>query len=387
MSSLLINFVKKHSRLPQREAFGLLSGVVGIVCNLLLCALKLTLGILTGAVAITADAINNLTDASVNIVTIAGTKLAGKPVDKEHPFGHGRAEYISALIVAFSIFVMSFELGKSAVLKIIHPEAVTFSPLYLVLLLVAVGIKLWMAYFNRKLFALTDNLNMKAVMKDSLNDGAATLATAAVLVLSGVFHLQWTDGVIGCAVAILIFFSGISIVRDILGPLLGEAPSEALVNDIEAIILDNETVLGVHDLIVHYYGPGKILASAHAEVPSDVDIMTLHEVIDRAEKAIAQQLKVDITIHLDPVATNDNEQEKYKILTEIILSDYNREFAFHDLRLTTEDGTKTLSFDLVIPFEYDNEKAQIAQDITALYRTKLPDVTLRMNIEHSYSLH
>ncbi len=386
LTKLLINYTKKHTQRPQREALSLLSGIVGITCNILLCTLKFVLGAVTGAVSVTADAINNLSDATVNIVTLAGTRLAGKPVDKEHPFGHGRAEYISALIVAFSVFIMSFELAKSAVAKILHPQEIQFSYLYLALLLVAAGVKLWMAYFNRRLYVLTDNLNMKAVMKDSLNDSIATGATAAVLVLAGIFHLQWVDGAVGCAVAAFVFFSGIAIVKDILGPLLGEPPSDETVNAIEDIILADDLILGMHDLIIHYYGPDRVIASAHAEVPADATLVAVHEVIDRAEKEIMERLHIDICLHTDPVATNDGETEKYKILTEIILSDYNAAFAFHDFRLSVENGKTVIAFDLVTPFEYENKKAQIEEEITQRYREKLPDTVLKLNIEHAYTV-
>lgn len=385
MTKLLINCTKKHTKRPQREALSLLSGTVGIACNILLCAVKFLLGAVTGAVSVTADAINNLSDATVNIVTLAGTHLAGKPVDKEHPFGHGRAEYISALIVAFSVFIMSFELAKSAVAKILHPQEIQFSYLYLALLLVAAGVKLWMAYFNRRLYALTDNLNMKAVMKDSLNDSIATIATVAVLVLAGLLHLPWIDGVVGLAVAVFVFLSGVTMVKDLLGPLLGQPPSDDTVNSIETIILADDLILGMHDLIIHYYGQDRVIASAHVEVPADATLMAVHAVIDRAEKAIMEQLHIDICLHTDPIATDDSEAEKYKILTEILLSDYNSAFTFHDFRVSREGGKTLLAFDLVTPFEYDSQTEQIAKDITRLYREKLPDVIPRIQIEHSYS--
>jgi cation diffusion facilitator family transporter len=283
LTKLLIKHIKRKPPEAQREAYGILSGITGIICNLLLCAVKFILGYITGAVSVTADAVNNLSDAAVNIVTIAGTKLAGKPVDKEHPFGHGRAEYISALVVALSVFLMSFELAKSSVMKIIHPEKIKFSAVYIVILCIAICVKLWMAHFNRKLYIITDNLNLKAVMKDSLNDCIATLATATVILLSGLLHIQRLDGIIGCAVAVFVFLSGVGVIKDILGPLLGQPPSDELVNEIEDIILSNDLIWGVHDLIIHNYGPGRIIASAHAEVPCEADLMTVHEVIDSAE--------------------------------------------------------------------------------------------------------
>ena len=362
----------------------MLSGNVGIICNILLCIVKFTVGVLTGSVSITADAVNNLTDASVSIVTIAGTLLAEKPVDKEHPFGHGRAEYISALVVALSIFIMSFELGKNAVEKIIHPASVKFSVTYLVLLTAAALVKLWIAYFNKRLYSLTDNLNLKAVMKDSINDSLATLATIMVLVVAGKLHIYRIDGVIGLVVAVFVFFSGLSILKEILGPLLGQPPSKELCEQIEDIILENDLILGVHDLIVHDYGPGRIIASAHAEVPADIGLMEIHDVIDHAERKIKKTLKIDMCIHIDPVAIDDEEQEKYKTLTEIIVSDYNSDFTFHDFRLHHKKGKKIISFDLVTPFEYEEKKAEIENDFLKIYKTKFPDITLKIKIEHSF---
>ena len=377
--------IEKRPDADKRRALGMLSGYSGIICNLLLCAVKFILGAFTGAVSVTADAVNNLTDASVNVVTLVGTKVANKPVDEEHPFGHGRAEYISALIVALSVFLMSFELAKSAVIKLFHPEKVKYSAVYMIILIVAICVKLWMAYFNSKLYILTDNLNMKAVMKDSLGDCAATFATLCVLILGGRYHILWLDGAIGIAVSVFVFFSGVSVIRDILGPLLGEPPSKELTDALEDIILENDLILGVHDLIVHNYGSGRIIASAHAEVPSDSDLMTVHDVIDGAEKKIMREYNIDICIHTDPVITNDDEQEKYKTLTEILISRYNADFTFHDFRLIKNGEKRTLSFDLVIPFEYEGRKDEIKDGIYKIYRDELPDINLRMNIEHSYT--
>ncbi len=385
LTGLLIKYVKKRWPENEREAFGLLSGYTGIICNLLLCAVKFTLGALTGAVSVTADAINNLTDASVNIVTIAGTKLSLKPVDKEHPFGHGRAEYISALVVAFSVFIMSFELAKSSVLKIIHPKEVTFGAAYLIILILAVSVKLWMAYFNSRLYKITANLNLKAVMKDSLNDCIATGATIAVIVAAGKYNIYRIDGIIGLAVAVVVFFSGVFIVKDILGPLLGEPPSKELTDRIEEIILENPSVFGVHDLIVHNYGPGRIIASAHAEMPSKLDLTAAHDIIDLAERKITEELNINICIHIDPVATDDGELEKYKTLTEIIISEFNPDFTFHDFRLGERNNKKLLTFDLVIPFEYEGEKEKIEKRLKSIYLSKLPDTELDINIEHSYT--
>lgn len=381
----IINHIKKRPEDEQRPYCAAISGVTGIILNLLLCAAKFVIGALTGAVSITADAINNLSDATVNVVTVVGARLAKKPGDREHPFGHGRAEYISALIVSLSIFLMSFELAKSAIIKIIRPEGVRFSAVYVAVLVAAICVKLFMAYLNGRLFEVSDNLNLKAVMKDSLNDCFATLATIIALVLSGIFGIKRVDGIIGLAVAVFVFLSGVSVFRDIFGALIGEAPSKELSDRIEEIILDNELILGVHDLIVHNYGPGKIIASAHAEVPADVDLVTIHGVIDLAEKKILGELGIDICIHIDPVATFDSELEKYKTLTEIIVGDYNSDFTFHDFRIRESGNKKELSFDVVIPFEKDSNKEEIAEDLKRLYKEKLPEVELKINVEHSYT--
>ena len=384
MTKLLINIVKRRGAEKQREEFGLLSGRVGIICNLLLSAVKFTVGVLTGALSVTADAVNNLTDASVNIVTIIGTRLAGKPVDKEHPFGHGRAEYISALIVSFSVFIMSFELGKSAVIKIIRPERVRYSAVYVVILALSICVKLWMAYFNSRLYAITENLNMKAVMRDSLNDCVATLATLAAVIVSGRLGLLWFDGVIGLAVAVFVFFSGVSVLKEIIGALLGKPPSKELTEEIENIIISNDLILGVHDLIVHNYGHETAIASAHAEVPADTDLITVHEVIDSAEREIMEKLGINICIHTDPVETDNDLRERYKTLTEIIISEYNPDFSFHDFRLVEKQGKTVLSFDLVTPFEYEGREEEIKNGLCEIYKKQLPETELKINIEHSY---
>ena len=222
-------------------------------------------------------------------------------------------------------------------------------------------------------------------MKDSLSDCAATLSTIAALVLAGVFHIQRTDGIIGCAVAVFVFVSGISAVREILGPLLGEPPSKELVSQTEDIILNNELILGVHDIIFHSYGHGRIIASAHAEVPADADLITVHGVIDSAEREIAKKLNIDICIHTDPVETNDSEHDNYKVLTEIIIGEYNSDFSFHDFRLNVINGKTIISFDLVVPFEYESKKAQIKEELKEIYKEKLPEAELDINIEHSYT--
>lgn len=384
MTRLLINLTKKRSKKNYRNSLGVLSGIVGILCNLLLCAIKFIVGSLAGSVSITADALNNLSDAASNIVTIAGTKLSEKPVDEEHPFGHGRMEYISALIVAFFIFLMGFELGKSSIEKIIHPNELKFSVVYIVIIVLAILVKVWMAYFNKKLYAITDNINLKAVSQDSLNDCISTTATIVALVVCHFFNVPWLDGVIGLGVSAFILISGIGIVKEILNPLLGQPPSQELVTSIEEIMLEEELILGVHDLIVHDYGPGRIIASAHAEVPSNEDAMKIHDVIDNVEHRINNDLNMIICIHTDPIVVDDEEVDEYRQMVERILKSYNEAYTFHDFRMVKGETHTNLIFDVVTTFDKDYDKKRIKDDITKLFKAEDEKLNLVMVIEHSY---
>lgn len=309
MSRLLIKLVSKGKG-NTRDNLSTLAGVFGIVCNLLLCIFKFTVGTVSGSLSITADAINNLSDAASSIVTIVGTHLSSKPDDKEHPFGHGRIEYICALIISFLIFIMGFELAKSSMVKIIHPTEVKFSIPYVIVLGIAILVKLYMAFFNGKLFKLTDNINLKAVKQDSLNDCLATLAAIGALLISSLTDFKRADGIIGLIVALFIFVSGANIVKDITGKLLGQAPDEVLVKRIEKIILSDDLINGVHDLIIHDYGPRRRIASAHAEVPPTADIVEVHNAIDKIEKQIKSELGILMCIHMDPTERHCCNEEK-----------------------------------------------------------------------------
>lgn len=375
---------RKWSKEASRERLGIFSGIFGIICNALLCTIKFFVGTVTGSVSITADAVNNLSDAGTSLVTIAGTKLANKPVDEEHPFGHGRIEYVSALIVSFFIFLMSFELAKSSVEKIIHPQDIKFNIWYIIVLAAAILIKLFMAYFNNILYKKTDNINLKAVMQDSLNDCIATGATIAALLISSLTSFKRADGIIGLVVAVIIFFAGVGIVKDILGRLLGQPPSEELVKSIEDIMMSEEQIVGVHDLIVHDYGPGRIIASAHAEVPSTVDIVEIHDVIDNVEKKISKELKIVICVHMDPIVVDDEEVDAYKALTKDILSELNNEYSFHDFKMVKGPTHTNLIFDLVVPYDKKKTSAEILRELRNKFKEKDENINLVVTVEHSY---
>lgn len=383
MTKLLISIANKKQG-DVRNRLGIMSGVVGIFCNVLLCVVKFLLGSITGSVSITADALNNLSDAASNVVTIVGTKLSAKPVDKEHPFGHGRIEYISALVVAFLIFLMGFELGKSSVEKIIHPSQLNFNFAFVAVILIAILVKVWMSYFNGRLYKITDNINLKAVSQDSLNDCISTSATAVSLVVCHFFNVPWLDGVIGLGVSAFILLSGVGVVKEILGPLLGQPPEAELVEGIKDIMLGEELIIGVHDLIVHDYGPGRIIASAHAEVPSNKDVMKIHDIIDNVEQKIFEELNIMICIHMDPIVVDDEEVARYKAMCERLLFSYNPDYSFHDFRMVKGESHTNLIFDVVTTFEKDYNKKKIIDDITALFKAEDEKLNLVITLEHSY---
>ena len=381
MSKLLIDILKKRGN--YRESYGVLSGIVGIVCNLVLCVFKFVVGTMSSSISITADAINNLSDMASSTVTIAGAKLSAKPVDKEHPFGHGRLEYISALAVSGLILLMGFELAKSSVEKIINPEPLKFGIIYIVVLSASILVKLWMAYFNGRLYRETNNINLKTVCQDSLNDCIATLATIVSLVVSHFFGLAWIDGAIGLGVSVVILIGGIGIVKDIIGPLLGQAPDKQFVEDLEKTIMEPEMIVGVHDLIVHDYGPGRVIAYAHAEVPADVDIMQIHDVIDNVEKEIMKRFNTIICIHMDPIVVDDEEVERYRQMVTQVLNEYNSEYSFHDFRMVKGPTHTNLIFDLIVPFS-DTDFKKISEDIKALFKKRDDTIELVMTLEHPF---
>lgn len=381
MTKLIIRIINKKG--AEHETYAITSGVVCIICNILLCLTKFIIGSLSGSISITADALNNLSDTASNGVAIAGTKLAGKPVDKEHPFGHGRLEYISALVVSGMILIMGFELAKSSIEKIINPAQLNFSIVYIITLALSILVKLWMAYLNGKLYKLSDNLNLKTVKQDSLNDCMATSATIIALCVSHIFNIKWFDGAFGLLIAVIILISGIGIAKDIVNTLLGKPPEKELVKAIEETITAPEIVIGVHDLIIHDYGPGRAMASAHAEVPQDGNILKIHDIIDNIEQEILEKFNIIISIHTDPVAVNDEEVEHYKSLCEDVIKNYNEEYTFHDFRIVKGDTHTNLIFDLIVPFD-KKDKGKINSDLVKLIKEKDKSLEPKITIEHSF---
>ena len=367
-----------------RSRLSLRSGIIGVGCNVLLSILKYIAGRLSGSVSMAADAANNLSDAGSSLVTIVGTLLSGKPVDREHPFGHGRMEYVSALVVAFLILHTGFDLVRDAFGRILHPSVPEFRLLYVLVPAFSVLVKLGMALLNQILYRKTGNLTLKTVRQDSLMDCIATSAVLLVQLHSLWSDAAWLDGVIGLGVSALVIFSGVSLVRDILGPLLGQAPPEALSSELERILLEEPLISGIHDLIVHDYGPGHAFASVHAEMPAEEDVLRLHDAIDRAEKRVEAETGVSFCIHIDPVRVHDAESEYFRALTERVLAELNEGYSFHDLHCSRDGENVALRLELVIPFSEKDSAAHIAAAVRERLHELDERVSAEIVVEHSY---
>lgn len=340
-----------------RERYGVVSGIVGIFCNVFLFAIKLIIGLITGSISIAADAVNNLSDGLSSLISVVGFKLAGKAPDSKHPFGYGRTEYLAGLAVAFLIGMVGVEFAKTSIDHILHPSAVLFSPVLLVILALSMLVKLWMGAFNRNLGNRIDSTVLRAAMQDSIND---VITTSVVII--GMIASQFTsipvDGYIGLIVAVFILWSGIGIARDTLSPLIGQAADPDIVQSIEDIVLSFDGIIGVHDLIVHNYGAGKSLASIHVEVPDSANFVAIHEVVDEAEKAVWQQTGVFLVIHMDPVSVDDEHIQQLREMTLSAIVKIDNRLTMHDFRVVDGDRQINLIFDIVAPFEYQGEKQQ-----------------------------
>lgn len=387
MTSLLIKLlIKDYDDIKNpkvRTAYGVLSGAVGIAVNAIICCIKFVVGFVTGSIAITADAINNLSDAGSSAVTLFGFKISNKPADKEHPFGHGRVEYITSLIVSFIVLFMSFELAVSSVEKIFNPQPIKFSHISAIILAVSILGKVWLALFNHQLGKKIDSAAMKAVVKDSIGDIAATTATLVALIVSKYIDLP-IDGYLGVIVSLFVFWAGFSILREATGTLLGKPPTKEFVKELETEILSYNGVMGIHDLMLHDYGPGRIFGSVHVEVSGDVDINISHDLIDNIEKDIHEKFGLLLVIHMDPLELN---VEKISMLKETVASlvkDINAEYSIHDFRVVESPSHTNLIFDLVIPYGHKQSRQEIA-DLVADYVKKYnPMYCCVITVEHSF---
>ena len=386
MLTLLIKFFipdRENHRDPKvRGAYGVLCGAYGIVLNLLLFAGKYLAGILSGSVAIIADAFNNLSDAGSSIVTLLGFALAGKKPDEDHPYGHGRLEYLAGLGLSVMIIVVGVELGRSSLLKILSPEPVEFRLLPVLILAASILVKLYMAYYNRKIGKKINSETMKAAAADSLTDSVSTLVVLASMGIARVTGLQ-IDGYAGLAVAAFILYTGFSAARDTLSPLLGKAPDGELVKNIEETVMAHPEVLGIHDLMVHDYGPGRLIVSLHAEVDGSGDLFQLHDAIDSAETEIRVLFGCLATIHMDPIESDDAEVSKMRHAVEELLKELGS-VSVHDFRMVPGPTHTNLIFDAVFPASDARSEVELASAVRRLINSTWPDRFAVVNIDRSY---
>ncbi|MCR4963658.1 MAG: cation diffusion facilitator family transporter [Firmicutes bacterium] len=365
MTELLIRlFIKNHQQIRDtkiRAKYGLLAGVVGIICNVILFAAKLAIGILSGSLAITADAVNNLSDASSSVVTLLGFHLSQKPPDDEHPFGHARFEYLSGLAVAALILIIGFQLGKDSIVKIIHPTPVEFSWALVIVLLLSIAVKLWMALFYQNIGRRIDSASLQAAAADSRNDMISTGAVLVTAVIAHLFHVN-LDGYIGFLVALFILYSGAGIAKETIKPLLGAPADPELVEMVVQETLDfDPRILGIHDLVVHDYGPGQCFASMHAELDYRMDVLEAHELIDDMERMFRKSHNIQLVVHFDPVVTDDEELTEMKAYVCQKAKEIDSRLHLHDFRIVRGKKHTNLIFDLVIPRDYKGREKELQQ--------------------------
>ena len=358
-------FIKNddYSNPTVRSKYGILCGIVGIVLNIFLFAFKLIAGIISGSVAVTADAFNNLSDAGSSFVTLIGFKLASQEPDKEHPFGHGRIEYISGLVVSFIIMLMGFELIKSAIDKIMNPEEIFATPLTFIILTISVLVKLYMAFYNKSIGKKINSAAMKATAADSLSDSLATLAVIISMLVTHIFDIK-IDGICGLIVALFIFRAGIFSAKETIGPLLGQPPTPEFVKSIHELVMSHSEILGIHDLVVHDYGPGRIMVSLHAEVDEKADLLKTHDLIDNIEKNLCEKCGCTAVIHMDPIAREDEETNHMKkAISDFINETYGQSLNIHDFRMVKGETHTNIIFDVVIPYDKNIIEHEIKEKI------------------------
>ena len=382
MTNLLLRLFVPHfsEHTPAvHAAIGKLAGIVGIVCNVLLSCMKIVVGLLTGSVAITGDGINNLTDSASSLVTLLGFRMAQRPADGEHPFGHGRYEYISGVVVAALVLLAGAELAKSSFEKILHPQSVPFTASTLVVLLVSIGVKLWMAGFNRKLGRLTGSKTLEATAQDSRNDVITTSAVLLSFLADTVFGIQ-LDGIAGLGVALFILYSGINLARSTVDPLIGMQADEEMVAQLSEMILSHPRVLGIHDLLIHDYGPGHCFATVHAEMNAGDSPLDAHDQLDHIEQEAMQSLGIHLVIHYDPIA----ETEDWAVcrrMAEECAGEVDPSASIHDLRIVDYQCQRKLTFDLSVPYSLSQSDGAITEKLRAALADKGCPLPVQIHID------
>ncbi len=386
MTKLLLSlFVKEYKDTSNKESrlkIGKLAGVTGIICNLILFISKLTISILSGSVSIIADAANNLFDVSSSLITLVGFRLARRTADKEHPYGHARYEYLSGIAVSVIILFVGVELAKSSISKIITPTEIEVSAITFIILILSIGVKLWMAIFYKKTGNLIQSAALKAAALDSRNDVVATFGVLIGTLVSFFFSFN-IDGYIGLAVALFILYSGINVAKETVSPLLGKGADKTLLSQISNAVLCDERVLGFHDLLIHDYGPGQYFASVHVEISAEEDPLECHELIDKIESKVLEELGVHLVIHYDPVLVNNSEWTKMKACVEEIIKGIDPVLSMHDFRIVQNGNDAKLIFDIDIPYSMENKQFEIKQAITEQIKSKTNNysVILRFDLK------
>ena len=384
---LVKRFVKNYDRVEEaqvRTAYGAMASMVGIGCNTLLFLAKMAIGLLANSISVMADAFNNLSDAASSIVGFVGVKMAQKPADDDHPFGHGRIEYIAAFIVAFLVLQVGFSLFTGSVEKIFQPDDLTFKWVSVLVLGLSVGVKLWLSLFNRRLGKRINSKVMLATSADALGDAAATSAAIFSMLVYGIFG--WNiDAVVGLAVSVVVMLAGINIARDTLAPLIGEAIDPELYEQITNFVEGFDGIVGTHDLIVHNYGPSKSMASIHAEVPNDCDLEETHEIIDRIEREAARRFGLLLVIHMDPVETHDQRVLEFRAMVEDVIEKMDSRLSIHDFRMVDGRENINLIFDLVAPREYKGaDVGKLKAEVSSQVRRRDKRCTCVITVENSF---
>ena len=388
MTKLLIKLIVKNStdtqNIETRKQYGTLAGTVGIILNIFLCIIKMIAGILTGAISVTADAINNLTDAGSSVVTLVGSRMAAKNSDDDHPFGHGRIEYISGLIVSFIIILLGFELFRSSIDKIINPQPVEFSGVSVAILVISILVKLWMWSFARKLGKTISSQTLLATSADSISDCVATLSVLIGLIVFSITGFN-IDGCIGIAVSVFIMISGINSAKETINPLLGTPPAPELISGINETVLSFDGIIGLHDLVVHDYGPGRLMISLHAEVPSSIDISVAHDTIDCIEETLNEKFNCESTIHMDPIDVDDERTNLLKMQVAEIVKIIDKRITIHDFRITPHHQHTNIIFDAVLPFDLKISNADFTEQVKSYIHDIDENYFAVIKIDRAYS--
>lgn len=386
ISILAKRFIKDYNNMKSphvRHSYGMLCGIVGIVLNILLFAGKFLAGTISHSIAITADAINNLSDAGSSFITLAGFKLASQKPDPDHPYGHGRIEYLSGLFVSLLIILMAVELIKTSFNKIIHPTETTISPLVIVILVVSILVKLYMSVYNSKVGKQIDSAALLATAADSRGDMLATLLVLISSAIAYFFGIQ-IDGYCGLLVGLFILYAGFNAAKETINPLLGKAPDKEYVEKIEEIVTSHDLILGIHDMMIHDYGPGRVVVSLHAEVPSDGDILEMHDLIDHIEHDLSEMCNCEAVIHMDPISVNDPETAELKEKIRSIITSIDEKLQFHDFRIVKGPTHTNLLFDVLVPYKFPIKDSELIVMIDRKVKELNPAYFIVVKVDHTY---